>query len=76
MFIYENSRRVIAMCNICWFLSCSELFGTNHTGINFNKYEAIPVEATGNDCPPHIESVRAVVKLKFIVNFFTCLNHI
>ena len=33
-----------------------QLFGTSHTGINFDKYEDIPVEATGNDVPSHIES--------------------
>lgn len=31
-----------------------ELFGTANTGINFNKYEDIPVEATGKDVPEHI----------------------
>ena len=34
-----------------------ELFGTGNTGINFNKYEDIPVEATGEDIPSHIDSV-------------------
>eukprot|EP01136_Pigoraptor_vietnamica_P021600 Opistho-1_new@71916 len=33
-----------------------ELFAGNTTGINFDKYEDIPVEATGHDCPKHIES--------------------
>lgn len=33
-----------------------ELFGTGNTGINFNKYEDIPVEATGEDVPSHIDS--------------------
>lgn len=33
-----------------------QLFGNSHTGINFDKYEDIPVEATGHDCPKHIES--------------------
>ena len=33
-----------------------ELFGTDNTGINFNKYEDIPVEATGKDVPEHIAS--------------------
>jgi ATP-dependent RNA helicase DDX3X len=33
-----------------------ELFGTANTGINFNKYEDIPVEATGKDVPEHISS--------------------
>jgi len=34
-----------------------ELFGTGNTGINFSKYEDIPVEATGENIPPHITSV-------------------
>lgn len=33
-----------------------ELFGAGHTGINFSKYEDIPVEATGVDCPANVES--------------------
>lgn len=34
-----------------------ELFGDRSTGINFDKYEDIPVEATGADCPQNIETV-------------------
>lgn len=30
--------------------------GTANTGINFNKYEDIPVEATGVQVPEHISS--------------------
>jgi len=37
-----------------------ELFGNGHTGINFDKYEDIPVEATGHDCPKHIESFNDI----------------
>ncbi|KAG1708524.1 ATP-dependent RNA helicase DDX3Y [Nymphon striatum] len=33
-----------------------ELFGTSHTGINFDKYEDIPVQATGENCPANIEN--------------------
>lgn len=33
-----------------------ELFGTANTGINFSKYEDIPVEATGHQVPEHITS--------------------
>nr|CAJ15140.1 PL10a protein [Platynereis dumerilii] len=33
-----------------------ELFGNSNTGINFDKYEDIPVEATGEDCPANVES--------------------
>ncbi|XP_051562050.1 DEAD-box helicase 3 X-linked b isoform X1 [Myxocyprinus asiaticus] len=33
-----------------------ELFSGSNTGINFEKYDDIPVEATGNNCPHHIES--------------------
>lgn len=35
----------------------TELFGVGElSGINFNKYEDIPVEATGNQVPPNINS--------------------
>ncbi|KAJ8367053.1 hypothetical protein AAFF_G00333480 [Aldrovandia affinis] len=34
----------------------NELFSGSNTGINFEKYDDIPVDATGNNCPPHIES--------------------
>lgn len=37
-----------------------ELFGTGNTGINFNKYEDIPVEATGDKVPPHISTFEEV----------------
>ncbi|XP_043928262.1 ATP-dependent RNA helicase DDX3X isoform X2 [Protopterus annectens] len=33
-----------------------ELFSGSNTGINFEKYDDIPVEATGTSCPPHIEN--------------------
>ncbi|KAL0588229.1 ATP-dependent RNA helicase DDX3Y [Plecturocebus cupreus] len=33
-----------------------ELFSGGNTGINFEKYSDIPVEATGSNCPPHIEN--------------------
>nr|CAI5839406.1 unnamed protein product [Callosobruchus analis] len=37
-----------------------ELFGTGNTGINFSKYEDIPVEATGEKVPDHITSFEEV----------------
>ncbi|KAM4699708.1 ATP-dependent RNA helicase DDX3X isoform 2-T2 [Discoglossus pictus] len=37
-----------------------ELFSGSNTGINFEKYDDIPVEATGNTCPPHIECFQDV----------------
>ncbi|KAK3095345.1 hypothetical protein FSP39_013504, partial [Pinctada imbricata] len=33
-----------------------ELFGGGNTGINFDKYEDIPVEATGDSAPKNIET--------------------
>ncbi len=33
-----------------------ELFGGMNTGINFDKYEDIPVDATGESCPKNIEN--------------------
>eukprot|EP00879_Flechtneria_rotunda_P017064 GHRR01017871.1.p1 GENE.GHRR01017871.1~~GHRR01017871.1.p1 ORF type:complete len:293 (+),score=66.43 GHRR01017871.1:139-1017(+) len=32
------------------------VFGQENTGINFDAYEDIPVEASGRDCPPHVDS--------------------
>ena len=32
----------------------SELFSATLTGINFDKYEDIPVEATGESCPKNV----------------------
>ncbi|KAJ8253039.1 hypothetical protein GJAV_G00208440 [Gymnothorax javanicus] len=37
-----------------------ELFSGSNTGINFEKYDDIPVEATGNNCPAHIEAFQDV----------------
>uniref|UniRef100_A0AAX7UQ33 RNA helicase n=1 Tax=Astatotilapia calliptera TaxID=8154 RepID=A0AAX7UQ33_ASTCA len=37
-----------------------ELFSGSNTGINFEKYDDIPVEATGQNCPQHIESFQDV----------------
>ncbi|XP_063069735.1 DEAD-box helicase 3 X-linked a isoform X4 [Engraulis encrasicolus] len=37
-----------------------ELFSASNTGINFEKYDDIPVEATGNNCPPNIDSFHDV----------------
>lgn len=44
-------------------LNDSELFSGSNTGINFEKYDDIPVEATGTNSPGHIESVSLMVKL-------------
>ncbi|XP_060516593.1 ATP-dependent RNA helicase DDX3X [Cylas formicarius] len=38
----------------------TELFGAGNTGINFSKYEDIPVEATGEKVPRHITSFEEV----------------
>ena len=45
-----------------------DLFGSGHTGINFSKYEDIPVEATGVDCPPNVESFRDLKYCEIIRN--------
>ncbi|XP_026763925.1 putative ATP-dependent RNA helicase Pl10 [Galleria mellonella] len=37
-----------------------ELFGTGNTGINFSKYEDIPVEASGDRVPDYITSFEDV----------------
>lgn len=45
-----------------------ELFGTGNTGINFSKYEDIPVEATGDKVPCHITSFEEVQLTEIIRN--------
>lgn len=56
-------RKLAAILYLCCpqllqtLLFFSELFSGSNTGINFEKYDDIPVEATGTNCPPHIESV-------------------
>lgn len=35
----------------------AELFAGMNSGINFDKYEEIPVEATGKECPQPIQHV-------------------
>lgn len=45
-----------------------DLFGSGHTGINFSKYEDIPVEATGVDCPPNVETFRDLGYTEIIRN--------
>ncbi|XP_061579246.1 DEAD-box helicase 3 X-linked a isoform X1 [Cololabis saira] len=37
-----------------------ELFSASNTGINFDNYDDIPVEATGANSPPHIDSFHDV----------------
>uniref|UniRef100_A0A8D8Q646 RNA helicase n=1 Tax=Cacopsylla melanoneura TaxID=428564 RepID=A0A8D8Q646_9HEMI len=45
-----------------------ELFGIGNTGINFNKYEDIPVEASGDDIPQHINSFDDIQMTEIITN--------
>lgn len=45
-----------------------ELFGTTNTGINFSKYEDIPVEATGHQVPDHIASFDDIKLTEIIRN--------
>ncbi|XP_058823493.1 ATP-dependent RNA helicase bel [Topomyia yanbarensis] len=45
-----------------------ELFKNGNTGINFNKYEDIPVEATGDDVPPHINTFLDIELTEIIDN--------
>lgn len=44
-----------------------EMFGSGNSGINFSKYEDIPVEATGDKVPSHITSVSLLSIYNFIV---------
>lgn len=46
----SNSKTVVLY--LCFI---SELFGNTNTGINFDKYEDIPVDASGENCPNKVE---------------------
>ena len=40
------------------FFIYRDLFAGHNTGINFDRYDQVEVEATGKDCPPHVSDVR------------------
>ncbi|BFZ06183.1 hypothetical protein BsWGS_09218 [Bradybaena similaris] len=53
-----------------------ELFGAGNSGINFDKYEDIPVEASGDNCPKNIEnfedcSLGEIVRNNITLNKYT-----
>lgn len=53
-----------------------ELFGTGGpSGINFDRYEDIPVEATGNDVPSGIDDFRQVKLTEIIANNIELANY-
>lgn len=54
--------RLTCTLSPAWLIR-SELFSGSNTGINFEKYDDIPVEATGHNCPHHIESVSCCCSL-------------
>ena len=41
---------------VCIFVFYSELFGNVNTGINFDNYDKIPVEVSGENCPQPLTS--------------------
>lgn len=46
----------------------TELFQSGNSGINFDKYDDIPVEATGNDVPEPITTFADVKLTEIIKN--------
>lgn len=52
-----------------------ELFGVGHSGINFEKYEDIPVDATGDNVPKHIENFDEVPFTEIIKNNITLAKY-
>lgn len=57
-----GSKILVSVLVLIYFnLLCRHLFGQGHTGINFEKYEDIPVEATGEDCPEQISNVSCFI---------------
>lgn len=53
----------------------SELFKHGNTGINFSKYEDIPVEATGDNVPPHINTFDDIELTEIIDNNIKLANY-
>lgn len=53
----------------------NELFGDVRSGINFDKYEDIPVEATGRECPPHISEFSESNLSEIINNCIKLCNY-
>ena len=52
-----------------------ELFGTGNSGINFDKYDDIPVEASGENAPNAIEKVLELNSLNtFALKNLTQIN--
>ena len=56
----SDQKEILVLAFI--YLSYRELFGGLNTGINFDKYDNVEVEATGNDCPKHISDVRTAAR--------------
>ncbi|XP_016350928.1 DEAD-box helicase 3 X-linked a isoform X10 [Sinocyclocheilus anshuiensis] len=52
-----------------------ELFSASNTGINFEKYDDIPVEATGTNSPGHIESFHDVDMGEIIMGNITLTRY-
>uniref|UniRef100_A0A672S6G1 RNA helicase n=1 Tax=Sinocyclocheilus grahami TaxID=75366 RepID=A0A672S6G1_SINGR len=52
-----------------------ELFSGSNTGINFEKYDDIPVEATGTNSPGHIESFHDVDMGEIIMSNITLTRY-
>uniref|UniRef100_A0A673LQ66 RNA helicase n=1 Tax=Sinocyclocheilus rhinocerous TaxID=307959 RepID=A0A673LQ66_9TELE len=52
-----------------------ELFSASNTGINFEKYDDIPVEATGTNSPGHIESFHDVDMGEIIMGNITLIRY-
>lgn len=52
-----------------------ELFQHGNTGINFSKYEDIPVEATGDNVPPHINTFDDIELTEIIDNNIKLANY-
>ena len=52
-----------------------ELFQSGNSGINFDKYDDIPVEATGNDVPEPINKFTDVKLTEIIKNNITMTKY-
>lgn len=71
----SSGRSEVADLNFVFnLLFPSELFSGSNTGINFEKYDDIPVEATGHNCPGPIDNVSKLQSVNglFLLGFFPC----
>ena len=70
--LYPDVARFSCLC-LCTLRR--ELFSSSSTGINFDKYDDIPVEATGQNAPTHIKDFTDLGLGEIILNCIKLCNY-